>query len=96
MTVGPVVVSSDPCSGVCVTVNVNASPSTSDPDSVIDFDSSSTVDADFASATGASLTAPTVIDTVAVALSGPSHGAAEQPSGSPRSVTLYSNESGPL
>ena len=61
----------------------------SDPDSVIDFAVSSGVDAVFASAAGASLTEPTVIETVSVVeLFGASHGAAEQSSGSPRSVTL--------
>src|SRR4051812_27855471 len=49
------------------------------------------------SITGESFTGLMVIENVFVALVlAASHGAAEHPSGSPRSVTLYVNESGPL
>src|SRR5205823_8880078 len=66
MTFGAVPVNV-PCAGCVATTYVNASPSTSDPVSVIAAAVSSAVVTDCALATGASLTAVTVIDTVAAA-----------------------------
>ena len=83
---------SDPCDGpeLIVKLRFVAAVSTSLPVNVIAFDVSSLVVTDWEFATGASLTAVTVMDTVALALLS----AGEAPS--PVSVTLKVKLSGPL
>ena len=66
VTLGAVLLSV-PCAGCVATAYVNVSPSTSEPVSVIAFAVSCVVVTDCAFATGASLTAVTVIETVAAA-----------------------------